>query len=365
MPKSVKVGVVGTSFYADFAHLTSFANHKQAELVAVCGRNRERAKEAAHKHNIPQVFTDYLGLITNGGVEAVVIATPDDWHHPITMAALEAGLHVLCEKPLALNLAHAQEMFNKAIEADIVHMVCLTARWFPMYLYAKQLIEDGYIGRLHHSEFSFVGNYGRTDSYIWRFDKSRANGILGDFGPHMLDLAAWLVGDITKVTGRLNSLQTRIGSEGQPIEAANDVAMLGMMFANGSHATVNLSAMADTGDRGLVQRVVLYGEAGTLEIDFSSFGCAVHGKRANEESIQNLTIPADLWTIVDESLPPYPKTFRSAFTRAADDFIAAILGEKRAFPTPQDFQDGVKAQAIIEAAIQSDQQDGRWLSIPQ
>jgi predicted dehydrogenase len=98
--------------------------------VAICGRNRERAEEMAHKYAIPTVFTDYHELIDKGHVQALVVATPDDLHYPITMAALDAGLHVLCEKPMALTVKQAREMTEKAEKVGVKHMVLFTNRWW-------------------------------------------------------------------------------------------------------------------------------------------------------------------------------------------------------------------------------------------
>ena len=114
MSEKVRVGIVGTSWWADAFHLPTLKSHPQAELAAICGRQRERAEEMARKYEVARVFTDYREMIEAGDLDALVVSTPDDSHHAITMAALDAGLHVLCEKPLALNAAHAREMYAKA-----------------------------------------------------------------------------------------------------------------------------------------------------------------------------------------------------------------------------------------------------------
>jgi len=107
---AVRVGVVGTSWWADLMHLPGLSRHPRAELLALCGRSRDRAEALAEKYGVPQVFTDYRDLITHGNLQALVIATPDDLHYPIAMAALDAGLHVLCEKPLALTAGEARAL---------------------------------------------------------------------------------------------------------------------------------------------------------------------------------------------------------------------------------------------------------------
>src|SRR6476620_3821660 len=121
MSRRIAVGIVGTSWYADLMHLPALKSHPQANLIAICGRNRDRAEEMAKKYEIPQVFTDYQAMIEQAGIEALIVAIPDDLHYPVTMAALDAGLHVLCEKPLALTLGQAQEMYERAEQARVKH----------------------------------------------------------------------------------------------------------------------------------------------------------------------------------------------------------------------------------------------------
>ena len=200
MKERVRVGVVGTSWFADIMHLPNLKSHPQAEIVAICGRNRSRADEIAEKYAIPYVFTDYREMVETDGVDAVVIVTPDDMHFPITTAALNAGCHVLCEKPLALTLEQAKAMYDTAQANGVKHMTFFTYRWLPQYRYLKELIDDGYIGRCYHLNIQYMAGYGRNTSHDWKFDERRSIGVLGGLGSHMIDLARWLVGDISKVT---------------------------------------------------------------------------------------------------------------------------------------------------------------------
>jgi len=151
MTEKVRVGIIGTSWWTEMMFLSSFKSHSSAEILAICGRNRNRAEEMAKKYDIPQVFTDYRTLLEQDNLDAVVVATPDDLHFPMTMDALDAGLHVLCEKPMALNAQHAREMYDKAEAVGVKHMVLFTWRWQPHFRYLKQLVDDGYIGRCYQA----------------------------------------------------------------------------------------------------------------------------------------------------------------------------------------------------------------------
>ncbi|MCA9920681.1 MAG: Gfo/Idh/MocA family oxidoreductase, partial [Anaerolineales bacterium] len=171
----------------------------RVQVVALCGRNQERAQAIATKYNIPQVFTDYRALLADGAVDAVVILTPDDEHYAMTMAALDAGLHVLCEKPLARNASHAKSMYERADVQGLRHMTYFTYRWLPHYRYLRDLVAQGVVGRLYHAHFSCMAGNGRNPAYSWRFDPQRASGALGDYGSHLIDLAHYPAGDIAPV----------------------------------------------------------------------------------------------------------------------------------------------------------------------
>ena len=358
MSERVRVGVVGTSWFADLLHLPSLKSHPQVELSAICGRNRTRAEEMAEKYAIPQVFTDYREMIAHGNLQALVVVTPDDLHYPITMAALDARLHVLCEKPLALHADHAKAMYEKAEAIGVKHMVFFTYRWLPMYRYVRQLIEQGYIGRCYHCHIQYLSSYGRTPQYLWRFDKQHSNGILGDLGPHMIDLAHWYVGDIAHVSGQISTFVERPGAHGQHLDAANDAALLNLQFVNGAQGMIQVSAVAHVGEQGDAQSICLYGEQGTLEatFDFTLAGIEIRGMRNGDPQWSILPIPDELWGDTDRSDTVDPFMKQSVGARL---FIDSIIGNHAVTPT---FYDGYKAQLVIDAALKSHEQR-QWVAL--
>ena len=143
MPDVVRIGVIGTSGWTESIYLPSINSHPAGTVAAICGRNRTRGEALAAKFDIPQVFTDYQTMITAGNLDAVVIATPDDLHYPMTMAVIDAGLHILCEKPLALTVEQAEEMTARVEAAGVKHLVLFTWRWLPQFQYLKQLVDEG------------------------------------------------------------------------------------------------------------------------------------------------------------------------------------------------------------------------------
>ena len=363
MSKQVRVGMIGTSWYADLLHLPSLTSHPHAKVTAICGRNRARAQELAYKYDIPHVFTNYRGLMASGEVDAVVIATPDDLHHPMTLAALEFELHVVCEKPLALNAADAREMAEKADAAGVKHMTFFTLRWFQHTQFVKELVDAGTAGNSRYCQFSYVHGNEREPRYRWRFDGQRANGILGDLGSHLIDLARWLNGDIVRVAAHLANYVQRFHEDGRPVAPANDSAVLAIEFANGSQGAIHTSAVAYTDGRGMEQHILLYGDQGTVEADFNfnNFGgsgahMAVRAASAPDGDFADLTIPAYIWGEV----PRHQHT--EVFNRmSAGDryFIDCILEDR---PPSPSFWDGVAVQEVMDAAIAS-HKTGKWVDV--
>ena len=361
MSERVRVGVAGAGGWADLLHLPALTNHPRAEVVAICSRTRAHAEAMAQKYAIPQVFTDYREMIDQAGLQALVVVTPDALHYPITMDALDAGLHVICEKPLALNADRAKAMYEKAEAAGVKHMVLFTSRWLPQYRYVQQLIDEGYIGRWLHCQLNYIGEYGRRPGYAWRFDRAQANGILGDLGPHMIDMARWYVGDIARVSAHLHTFMDHPGPAGQPPDPANDSAMLLLEFANGAQGMIHVTAVAHVRGRGQDQHIALYGEGGTIELDLVDAKVSLQGARQDTDRFSPLTIPDELWGGVDLTKSYIPRINEFFATEPVADraFIDAILDNR---PIAPNFYDGYKVQQVIDAAIASSEQ-GCWIPI--
>lgn len=363
MASKVRVGMIGTSWYADSLHLPSLTSHPDAEVTALCGRNQERANALAAKFSIPHVFADYRELMNSGLVDAVVIATPDDLHHAMTLAAVEAGLHVVCEKPLALNAADAREMAQKADVAGVKHMTFFTLRWFQHTQFVKELLDAGTVGQTSHCQISYVHGNAREPRYRWRLDGERANGILGDLGSHLIDLARWLNGDITRVAAHLGNYVQRYHEDGRPVVPANDAALLLVEFANGSHGTIHTSAVAYTGGRGLEQHIILYGDKGTVEADFSfgNFGgegaqMAVRAASAPDGRFAELPIPEHIWGDVPREDNAQVFNRMPAGDRC---FIDCIIHDR---PVTPSLWDGVAVQEVMDAALTS-HRTGQWVDV--
>jgi predicted dehydrogenase len=346
MANKLRVGVIGTSVWADDLHLRGLANYPRAELVALCGRNRERAQELASKYNIPRVFTAYEEMIARANLDALLILAPDDLHYPMTMCALDAGLHVMCEKPLALNARDARAMYDKAEQVGVKHGVFFTSRWLPPELYLAELLRDGYIGSPFHCDLHFLGDCGMSELYQWRFDGKRSNGVVADLGTHMVDLMRWHVGEIESVSCQSATFVGRQSADDTPLVPASDSASMLVQFANGAQGSIYLSAIAHLAERHLQYQYTFHGDAGTLEANLTLAGTELRGARAGEP-FRALEIP-DRWLGESELHDRF-----GAFTKNISGdraFIDAILDDKPFMPN---FYDGWKAQQVIDAALES------------
>ena len=357
--RPVRVGLIGTSWWSRFAFATPLAAHPRADVAAVCGRDVDRTRAFADEFGIRDVFHDPFELIAEADLDAVVVALPDDLHHSVTIAAIDRGLHVLCEKPLASTETQAREMRDRAVAAGVVLMVMFTHRWMPYHRYVCDLMRDGFIGECHHAELRFVMAYGRAPEYAWRFDAARANGVLGDLGSHLIDLARLFVGDVSGVASRLGVVVQRQGADGGRLEPANDSASLLLDFVGGASGLVHASVVSHLGDRAFVQEVRLYGSDGTLEVDVVMGGdglrCTVRAARGSGGALEVLPVPDAYWGGVD----PSPFEILNVHSVGARAFVDAVLGSGPASP---DFTDGYEAQRVVDAALHG-ASSGLWVRL--
>ena len=352
MAEKVRVGVIGTSWWVEAMYVPSLNSHTGAKVVAVCGRNAERAGAVAAKFGGARVFADYGEMIAAGGLDAVVIATPDDVHREMVLAAADAGLHILCEKPLANTLDDAVEMQSRVAAAGVKNMVLFTWRWQPHWRYLKHLVDTGHIGRCLRARFAFVEGIAFSKGYKWRFDRRRGTGVAGDLGSHMIDMAHWFLGDVATVSADLKVFADQSAEADPPPLPVNDACLIALGMGNGAQVLIDASAVTYLADQDVKIIVELAGDEGTLEAEHIFFGkdagVVIRGVRRGETSFAELTVPEEYLAGGvgrDAVFDPYVK--QGAGARL---FIDAILEGRPAAP---DFCDGVRMQRVLDAALRS------------
>ncbi len=166
-------------------YLPALEGNPHVEVVAACGRNPQRAEAFAQKWKISQHFVDFKKMLDEAELDALIVSTGNDTHAPFTVAALERGIPVLCEKPLGLNYAEALEMTKLAQKTKLVNLVPFTYSFMPTARYLKRLIDQGYIGKPYHCNLRYYTGYRRKTEYTWRLNAAEAgSGALGDIGSH-------------------------------------------------------------------------------------------------------------------------------------------------------------------------------------
>ena len=194
--KELGIGVVGCGFVGRGAHVPSFAGIEGARLVAVADADSKRRTKAATKHKVDASYDDYNKLVKDPNVDAVIIALPTPLHVPASIAALEAGKHVICEMPLAPSLEEADELIDAASKASVILMPSLTFRFTSNYVKAKEMITQGVLGNptgVLYREFipaSDLASQWPADCWMWQIDKS--GGPLFTLSVWSIDLIRWL-----------------------------------------------------------------------------------------------------------------------------------------------------------------------------
>ncbi|TMH06118.1 MAG: Gfo/Idh/MocA family oxidoreductase [Betaproteobacteria bacterium] len=203
-----RIGIIGTGFGAQ-VHAPGFRSEGW-EVAAFCSRSREKAEKAAHAAGVEGVHTDPLELIRRDDLAAVAITTPPGSHHPLCVAALKAGKHVLCEKPFAIDAKQAAEMRDLADKTGRTAMINHEFRHTPQRAYIKDLLSDGYIGKFQLCTVElFLDRYvsGQPRPLTWMASKSQGGGVLGALGSHYIDGLRHWFGEVASVSGQLATLR--------------------------------------------------------------------------------------------------------------------------------------------------------------
>ncbi|WP_436739698.1 Gfo/Idh/MocA family protein [Streptomyces sp. BBFR102] len=354
----------------------------QPHLAAVCGRDPEAVRTAAAKLGWDAAETDWRALIAREDVQLVDICTPGDSHAQIAVAALEAGKHVLCEKPLANTVEEAEAMVaaaDRAAERGQVAMVGFNYRRVPAAAYARSLVAEGRIGRLRHVRVRYLQDWlvDPASPLTWRLRKERAgSGALGDLGAHAVDLAQYLTGEavagVSALTETFVKERPLLGASSAPggADAArsgpvtvDDAAVFTARFTSGALGTFEATRYA-TGRKNSLQ-VELNGELGSLAFDL---------ERLNELSFHDQTEPAATSgfrrILVTEPEHPYLEGwwppghglgYDHTFVHQARDLVHAVAAGTSPAPS---FADGLRVQRVLAAVEESAAENAVYTPVP-
>ncbi|MFC8583862.1 Gfo/Idh/MocA family protein [Streptomyces sp. NPDC057217] len=378
VPPTLGIGLIGYAFMGA-AHSQGWRTVGRAfdlplrpVLAAVAGRDAGAVRAAARRHGWAAAETDWRALIARDDVHLVDVCTPGDSHAEIAVAALEAGKHVLCEKPLANSVAEAEAMAAAAARAGErgqVAMVGFNYRRVPALAHARRLVAEGRLGALRHVRLSYLQDWLVDPDFplTWRLEREHAgSGALGDLGAHIVDLAQYLAGE--PLVGVSAQLETFVrerpllagvsagprasGGTGHGPVTVDDAAVFTGRLASGALATFEASRMASGRKNAL--RLEINGERGSLAFDL---------ERLNELSFHDHTEPAVTAgfrrILVTEPGHPYLEGwwppghtlgYEHTFAHQARDLVTAIAAGTAPAPS---FADGLQVQRVLAAVEES------------
>lgn len=274
--KAVKIGVIGTGSISS-CHLQSYQNNSNAELYAVCDLNEERAQKAADKYGASKVYTDYRELLADPAIEAVSICTWNNTHAEISIAALEAGKHVLVEKPLCRTVEDALRIQEAVAASGKLLQVGFVRRYDANAQLLRSMVDKGEFGELYYAKATTIRRLGNPGG--WFADKERSGGgPLIDIGVHVIDLCWYMMGRPKAVSVSANTYR-KLGNRSNVknlsfYKAADydpsqntveDLANALIRFENGASLLVDVSFTLHAKDN--EGAVKLYGDKGGFEID--------------------------------------------------------------------------------------------------
>ena len=360
MIERFRFGVIGTRFWGEGFHIPGLVARGDVEVVALCGRDLAHAQAVADNFSILRVYADWREMLAREKLDGVAITTPNKLHHPIALAAFDAGLHVICEKPLAMNAPEAREMLDRASARQRKHLVMFDYRAMPAARRAKELIETGFLGRVYHviSMYQHSSYIDPARAFAWRMSKAESGtGTLGDLGSHIIDLTRWWVGDFARVSGHLTTFtkqRPHPATKEMVAVDADDAASFVAEMQSGAQAIFHVTKMAI--GRGNAIRVELYGSEGALVFDADPGNRAnwigsLYAARRGEKELRELEIAPRLSAGFET--PDHARSLASALREMTDPFFAAIRANADALDVPSNFADGLAAQQVVDAVARS------------
>lgn len=362
MTNNLNIGIIGTGF-GRAVHIPGFQLHHRTQVVAVYHRNLDQARDIAREYEIPQACQTVEEMVALPEVDAVSIATPPFLHYEMAKTALEAGKHVLLEKPTTLTALEAKELYQLATAKGVVAAMDFEYRFVPAWQCLSELLAQGYVGtpRLVKIDWLMSSRANPDRPWNWYAQKDKGGGALGALGSHTFDYIAWLFGSVRRLSAKLTTsiLERSDPAEGgklKPVDA-DDTCLLMLELADGTPVQVSISSVA-YGGRG--HWVEVYGSSGSLVLGSNNQKDYVHGFRLwgtpAGEAMTELSVPQRL-----EFPQTYPDGRLAPFLRTIDRWVQGIDGGKMLAPS---LREGVYSQILMDLTHESSE-TGNWVNVPE
>ena len=361
----VRLAIIGAGKVSDYHHRPGIELDPRAELVAVCDADRDLAEKRGKDWSVDRATAHAEEIFSDPDIDAVIVATPNHTHRPLSLAAVGAGKHVMCEKPLGLNAGEVEEMYRAARDAGVVHMTAFTYRFAPSMRYLKHLVSRGELGAPRHFRSQRFLDWPET-SWGWRQYKDQAGaGDLFDMTIHRLDLGMDLLGPLKRICGAVARFAPRDRTEGGEVCPPSDVddwsALIGE-FASGAVGVWEGTTLAKGyGRRGFGHEwAEVNGSEGSAVYRLHEPDRILIGRTG--EDLSPVDVPREF--LSPEGSPRDPAQGEPATVFRYDliwEFVSAIVDRRQAVPS---FRDGLNAQIVADAVLES-QQRRCWIEVSQ
>ncbi len=326
--KIVRFAVIGLGIGS--VHIEEMKKVPQARLCAICDIDEPFAAECAKKFGLNKYYTDYREMFKDGGFDCVIVGTPDQVHREQAVAALEAGYHVLCEKPLAMKMEDCRAIVDAAEKSDKKFMVGQVARKTPGFIIGKQLVDSGEIGDLFFIESEYAHDYSLQPKGEWRKDPVNLRYPVVGGGCHAMDLLRWIAGDPIEVFAYSNHKALT----DWPVD---DCTIAVLKY----HNNVIGKVMTSIGcKRPYTMRTVLYGTKGTIIMDNTSASITLYKAFTYQQTGKTKYLPTEIPVVANSH----------NMASEIEDMCHAILNDE---PVETNAVDGANTVAVCMATVQS------------
>ena len=356
MVKKVGIGIIGTGF-ARRVQIPGFLACRDAAVVSVASGSLENAKAAAGQFGIEHFTSEWRETVAREDVDLVCITTPPNLHREMTLAAAAHGKHILCEKPMAMNVDEAEEMLSAAKEAGVLALIDHELRFQPGRQRAFAMLREGAIGKIRHAKYLFQASYRANASLPWTWwsDIEQGGGALGAINSHVVDSLRWFLGaEVSSVFCQLQTQVKRRPYDGGFREVTtDDEANILLRFENGELTDDATGIVSVSMVEGPVHRncVEFHGTEGAIRVEDAG---ELFIAKTGDENWQ----PVDVETVsVADGMPDtgFPRGFMSFAPKIVD----AIANGESSVDGAATFEDGVAIQKVLDAARLSDNEGRR------
>ena len=364
MRKTVNIGIVGTQFMGR-AHSNAWMDvgkfydlPAMPVMKAACDNVAENLEPFCKRFGWQSREKDWQNLVARDDIDVIDICTSNNVHMPIAVAAAKAGKHLICEKPVAMNADEAKAMLDAAKAAGVLHMVAFNYRRVPAIALAKQIIEEGKIGKVFHFNAVYYQDWlvDPAFPYVWRHDKSVAgSGAHGDMNAHIVDLARFLVGEVEAVCGAEEVFikeRQMPGGSGKGTVTADDALFSLARFADGALGSFMATRFAS--GRKNYLRFELFGSEGSLLFNLERLNEIQYYTRSEagrEQGFRTILATESDHPYINKWWPPgHIIGWEHTFIHEVGDFLTAVGTNQ---PIAPNFYDGLRNQQVLDAMQQA------------